>query len=442
MKLFGGTSGARTPGNHHAAAVAVQQPAAAKRRNPLKALAIVLVVILLIEICYFVCIFSRNSFITKWRNIYISTAMETMSHQWLATAIIPGSIIDEVMTAQATAKDNQVGLTSHWQKEELPEVTTPISGETGDPENVEMTVVEERDPEEVAKEHFYELFYELEPSSFEAYLQKHPEVLDNGWQNLKINEAGLDDEGTEIRTLDGEQVLAIDYPNQILLVRIEGSGYRGVLAKAKDPSRLKNLPASTINVEGQTVGEIAAANNGVLAMNGSGFMDDNGGGDGGTVTGLAVCDGVRYGYSFVAKGEKRLELHEDNLFYIYDTSAPLSENCTDAVEWHPAMVVDGQDVVGAGWDGLQPCACIGQSDKYEILMLVVEGRQPLRSIGITLYDCVDILLAHGCMQAINLDGGTSAMMWYDGEPIISCSNSALISVGGRDLPTAWVYGSK
>ena len=196
------------------------------------------------------------------------------------------------------------------------------------------------------------------------------------------------------------------------------------------------------NVEGQTVGEIAAANNGVLAMNGSGFMDDNGGGDGGTVTGLAVCDGTRYGYSFVAKGEKRLELHEDNLFYIYDTSAPLSENCTDAVEWHPAMVVDGQDVVGAGWDGLQPRACIGQSDKYEILMLVIEGRQPLRSIGITLYDCVDILLAHGCMQAINLDGGTSAMMWYDGEPIISCSNSALISVGGRDLPTAWVYGSK
>lgn len=436
MKLFGGASGARTPGGR-AAAVRAAEP---RRKQPLKALAIVLAVILLIEICYFVCIFSRNSFITKWRNIYISTAMETMSHQWLATAIIPESIITEVMTAQATAKDSQVGLTSQWQKEERPD-TEDLSGESSDPENVEMTVMEEQDPEEAAQEHFYELFYELDLDSFQAYLEKHPEVLDHGWQNLKINEAGLDDDGTEIKTVDGEQVLAIDYPNQILLLRIKGSGYQGVLAKAKDPSRLKNLPASTINVEGETVGEIAAANNGVLAMNGSGFMDDNGGGDGGTVTGLAVCDGTRYGYSFVAKGEKRLELHEDNLFYIYDTSAPLSENCTDAVEWHPAMVVDGKDVVGAGWDGLQPRACIGQSDKYEILMLVVEGRQPLRSIGITLYDCVDILLAHGCMQAINLDGGTSAMMWYDGEPIISCSNSALISVGGRNLPTAWVYGS-
>ena len=438
MKLFGGASGARTPGSR-AAAVQASSP---KKKQPLKALAIVLLVILLIEICYFVCIFSRNSFITKWRNIYISTAMETMNHQWLATAIIPEPIITEVMTAQATAKDSQVGLTSHWQKEE-PVGKEELPGETvSDPENVEMTVVEERDPEEVAEEHFYELFYELDVNTFLTYLNTHPEVLANGWQNLKINEAGLDDDGTTIKTVTGEQVLAIDYPNQILLLRVEGSGYQGVLAKAKDPGRLKNLPASTINQVGQTVGQIASDNNGVLAMNGSGFMDDNGGGDGGTVTGLAVCDGQRYGYSFVAKGEKRLELHEDNLFYIYDTSAPLSEDCTDAVEWHPAMVVDGQDVVGAGWDGLQPRACIGQSDKYEILMLVIEGRQPLRSIGITLYDCVDILLAHGCMQAINLDGGTSAMMWYDGEPIISCSNSALISVGGRNLPTAWVYGSK
>ena len=438
MKLFGGASGARTPGSR-AASVQIASP---RKKRPLKALAIVLFVILLIEICYFVCIFSRNSFITKWRNIYISTAMETMNHQWLATAIIPESIITDVMTAQATAKDSQVGLTSHWQKEESVGKEELPGENVTDSENVEMTIVEERDPEELAEEHFYELFYELDIPSFQAYLDSHPEVLSNGWQNLKINEAGLDDEGTDIKTVTGEQVLAIDYPNQILLLRVEGSGYQGVLAKAKDPSQLKNLPASTINVVGQTVGEIASANNGVLAMNGSGFMDDNGGGDGGTVTGLAVCDGQRYGYSFVAKGEKRLELHEDNLFYIYDTSAPLSENCTDAVEWHPAMVVDGQDVVGAGWDGLQPRACIGQSDKYEILMLVIEGRQPLRSIGITLYDCVDILLAHGCMQAINLDGGTSAMMWYDGEPIISCSNSALVSVGGRNLPTAWVYGSK
>lgn len=436
MKLYGGASGARTAAGRAAA----QQGGTPRKRNTFKALAVVLIMVLFAEICYFVCVFSKNDFITKWRNIYISTAMETMSHQWLATAIIPREIIDDVMLAQATAKDSQVGLTSHWQKEELSnsaDFSEPDAVQ--DPEHIQIDMMENKDPNELAKEQFYELFHELDMTSFEAYLADHPETLANGWQNLVINEAGLDDEGTDIQTIYGEQVLAIDFPNQILLIRIKGSGYQGILAVAKDPSRLSNRAASTIGEVGQTVGTIAAANNGILAMNGSGFMDDNGGGDGGTVTGFAMCDGVEYGYSFVAKGEKRLELHEDNLMYIYDTSDPVSPNCTDAVEWHPAIVVDGEDVVGMGWDGLQPRACIGQSDKYEVLMLVIEGRQPLRSVGITLYDCVDILLQHGCMQAINLDGGTSAMMWYDGEPIISCSNSNLIDEGGRPLPTAWVY---
>jgi len=432
MKLFGGASGARTAGGR-AAAVRMAEKTA-KTRNPLKALAIVLAILLLIEVLYFVAIFSRHPFISKWRNVYISTAMDTMSHQWLATSIIPPDIIEDVVGGQQAAMEAQDGLTSQWEKEEI--VEDPIVS-TDDPTDVGMTVIEERTPDEIAEDEFFEIFHEVDPLSFQEYLDDHPEALEQGWSKLCINEAGLDDEGTDILTIYGEQVLAIDYPNKILLVRVKGDGYQGVLAVAKDPSRLTHCPSSQLGTAGETVGTIAIANNGILAMNGSGFMDDNGGGDGGTLTGYAMFDGVSHGYSFVAKGEKRLELHEDNLMYIYDTSASVSPDCTDAVEWHPAIIVDGEDVLGLGWDGLHPRACIGQSDKYEILMLAVEGRQPLRSLGITLYDCADILLQHGCMQAMNLDGGTSAMLWYDGEPVISCSNTA--TPQGRTLPSALVY---
>jgi exopolysaccharide biosynthesis protein len=38
---------------------------------------------------------------------------------------------------------------------------------------------------------------------------------------------------------------------------------------------------------------------------------------------------------------------------------------------------------------------------------------------------------------MNLDGGTSAIMWYDGEYITKCSNQNLPE--GRPLPTAFVY---
>ena len=44
---------------------------------------------------------------------------------------------------------------------------------------------------------------------------------------------------------------------------------------------------------------------------------------------------------------------------------------------------------------------------------------------------------HDCMQAMNLDGGTSAMIWYKGKYIMRSSNPALTA--GRTLPNAFVY---
>ena len=72
-----------------------------------------------------------------------------------------------------------------------------------------------------------------------------------------------------------EQVLAIDVPNQILLVRVEGSGaggrYLGVLAIAKDPSKL-SVKNSESAWAGQYAQTIANNNNGVLAMTASGCL--------------------------------------------------------------------------------------------------------------------------------------------------------------------------
>ena len=331
--------------------------------------------------------------------------METLSHQWLATAIIPDDIIQDVVGRREEAMQAQVDLESGWAEEEvepLPSVQEFVTDIT--------TVSDQKADEEAQKASFYSLFYELDKDSFESYLAKHPEVLDNGWSQIKINEAGLDDDGTDIKTIHGEQVLAVDVPNKILLIRIEGSGYRGVLAKGKDPSLLSLNESSQLGTAGQTVEYIAKRENGVLAMTGSGFIDPEGSGNGGILSGFAMCEGRAFGTHATKPGDKRLELHENNLMYIYDTSSPVGETCTDAVEWQPAVIIDGKDVVPYGWDGLQPRAIIGQSNKYEIMMLIIEGRAPWKGIlGITLYDCADILLEHGCMQALNLDGGTSAI---------------------------------
>ena len=441
VKLFSSSGGAR---------VAKRSGGRKKQKvkKPLKTLAIWLTVILCLEGLYFFCVYTNNAFVKKWRTIYINTAMDTMTHQWLATYFIPKDVIDEVRYEYGVFKAATVGKESTWGKTDT--TSSPDGSANNNITHIDPNVThetgektDELTPEELekqAEDAFYELFWELDRSSMEAYLAQYPDTLANGWDHIYINEAGFDDQGTSIQTTFGEQVLAIDAKNAVLLVRISGKGYRGVLAVGKDPSRLSIEMASTLGAAGQLSGEIAAAHNGVLAMNANGFLDPGGAGNGGLLAGYSMSNGTAYGEHFSAYAYKRIELHEDNLFYIKDALSPVSEDCTDAAEFTPALIVDGKKIMDDYWTGEQPRACIGQSEKYEILMLVIEGRYPLEGIlGTSVNNCSEILLQHKCMQAINLDGGSSAMLWFDGEYVTQSSSSPLRYTGGRPLPNAWVY---
>lgn len=407
-------------------------PKAKKRwpRNVCIALAGVIVL-------YCVCVFSSIPFIKKWRTIYIETALSTMSHQWLATAFIPHSVVDEVRTAMEEARLAQVGENSTWggngenvsigtnqvdsDGDGIPDIEEPDDGHIVTPEELD----------------FYELFWELDRETMQDYLGRHPDALSAGWENLYINEAGLDDSGTSIRTTMGEQVLAIDAKNKVLLVRVEGSGYRGVLAVAKDAARVSIESARYIGESGQYAGDIAEAHNGILGMTANGFVDPEGVGNGGTIIGYSMCSGVEYG-THSLWGYKRLEIREDDLMYIVDAPTPVGSNVTDAAEFQPALIVDGKIVIdsSAGYTALNPRACLGQSGRYEYLFLVIEGRL-IDSIGTDVMVCADILAQHDCMQAMNLDGGTSAILYFDGEYVTRCSNTALPY--GRLLPNAVVF---
>ncbi len=413
-----------------------------KQKKPLKVLAIVLTVVLCLEGLYFLCIYSNIPFIKKYRTIYINTAMNTMRHQWLATYFIPSDIIEKVRYEYGLEIAASNGKESQWGKND-PNGQTGVKEPTVNEIEAEIVEEEKPDPEEearLAREAFFKVFWEVDPDSMDAYLAEHPETLENGWGSIYINEAGLDQSGTSIESIYGEQVLAIDAENGVLLLRIKGSGYRGVLAVGKDPAALSIEMCSTLGSAGQLIGTTAEEHDGVLAMNASGFLDPGGNGNGGQLAGYAMSNGEEHGTHFGAWAYKRIELHDDNLFYIKDANSPVGEECTDATEFQPAMIIDGVKYTTDYWTDTQPRACIGQSDKYEFLMLVIEGRYPLDGIvGTSVNTCSDILLQHGCMQAMNLDGGSSAMMWFDGKYVMQSSSSPLRYTGGRPTPNAWVY---
>ncbi len=88
------------------------------------------------------------------------------------------------------------------------------------------------------------------------------------------------------------------------------------------------------------------------------------------------------------------------------------------MEFKPALVVNGEQATfgSAGW-GIHPRTAIGQAEDGSIIMIVIDGRQPGYSIGITVGELAEMCLKYGAVQALNLDGGSSSIMYYNGRKI-------------------------
>lgn len=381
-----------------------------KKRSLKKRLITFFCVIAFLVGSYFFLVYTNIPFIKNLRDAYIETAMSTMTHQWLAEWFFPQSVIDEVMNRMHEAEDKQVGIESKWKD----------------------------DPIEKANNDFYAMFDELDKSALEAYLAEHPESKRASLLDLDINEAGINDDGTTLTTKQGDQVLAISGKHKLMLVRVKGSGYQGVLAILKDAKDLRCCPAQYLGSIGEVLESIVPRNNGVLGINGSGFSDWKGVGNGGKLKGYAMCSGVEYGKHFT-DSRKRLELRDDNKIYIVDSKTETTPGTRDAVEFRPALIIDGVPLVDelSGFMSIQPRCVVGQSKDGDVLMLVIEGRLVGRSLGIGLPECTKIMQRYDAYQAMNMDGGTSAVMWYDGEYVTKCSNPAITC---RYLPDAWIYG--
>ena len=66
--------------------------------------------------------------------------------------------------------------------------------------------------------------------------------------------------------------------------------------------------------------------------------------------------------------------------------------------------------------GDEPRSAIGQLGPLEYMLVVVDGPKKGKDRGgITTAELAQWMLAQGCQQAYNLDGGNSALMWFGGE---------------------------
>ena len=380
-----------------------------KRKMSKKQKIVIWIVSILLFMVFGYCtaVFSNIPFIKKWRGIYIETAMTTGRHQWLATAFIPGYIIDDVMQEAMEGQAIQESLESKWESDKI-----DINNTTSQTE----------------EEAFYEKFWEVDKNSLETYMSDNKI---SSYKDLLIENLNGD---VNIITTFGEKIKVLDSENNLLIVEVTGEQYKGLLAIIKNSAQVTVAKSKSLGSYGNLITKFAEDNQALVAINASGFADENMKGNGGTVMGSMVLDGVEYGNPIGRL--KFFGFKEDNKLYIENYNAQKITDYKWGIQFSPALIVDGSKYVqGSFGYGLQPRSAVGQTQSGEFLMLIVDGRQVGHSIGATVNDLAEIMLRHKAYQAMNLDGGSSSIMNYRGKTISKPSSKNSL---GRYLPNAFI----
>lgn len=220
------------------------------------------------------------------------------------------------------------------------------------------------------------------------------------------------------------------------ILDIRGSTYKGKLMVIHDPSKVivGTLGFYGEESKGMFLSDFIKSYGAIGGTNAGGFEDENGMGTGGIPDGLVMRDGaIAWGspgayYTNVIGFDAEHILHVGNM----TGQEALELGLVSAVSFAPGpiLVRNGQLMTGLG-GGMNPRTCIGQTADGTILLLVVEGRKP-DSLGATYDDLAQVMYSHGAVNAANLDGGSSSVMYYDGEQI---TRSSFI-LGTRRLATS------
>jgi len=243
----------------------------------------------------------------------------------------------------------------------------------------------------------------------------------------------------DTNTGEGQEALrqfSHNYSDEIKLTTISSSRYQGYLMEISDPQRIKIGIAETIGQKGQTTSEIARQYGAIAAVNGGGFNDPYGTGNGRDPFGVVISGGFFVEGADLTAPVPLIGLnHQGVLFSGKYTSQQISDmHIVEGISFYPALILNGekQFTRGDGGWGIAPRTAIGQKADGHILLLVIDGRQPQHSLGATLVDIQNILYENGAITAANLDGGSSTTMYYQGQVI----NKPCDLLGERYIPTA------
>ena len=215
---------------------------------------------------------------------------------------------------------------------------------------------------------------------------------------------------------------------------------KGYLIAIYDPNKVSLIRASKFNIGGygEQVTKMCKKYNGLVCINGGGFVDNGRGSD--IPLGYVIDDGEiiwpKTGHD-TQKGNI-IGLNEDGKLLLLSNSTgneAIEKGMIDGLEFGPFLIVNGKPlkIVGDPW-GRSPRVAIAQRKDGVILFLVIDGENYID--GATLGDVVEILQKYGAYNAANLDGGHSSSLSINGK-LYNNPPSVAKKQGGRYVVTGF-----
>lgn len=227
------------------------------------------------------------------------------------------------------------------------------------------------------------------------------------------------------------------------IIRIEEQKYKGYLTVIYDPSDVELAVSSKLGKAGQSVNTLVKQNGGLVGINGGGFEDLDGWGNGSIPYGAIIKNGELIWQHDGGSGQL-IGFTKEHKMWLTSLSPQeaIANGMQEAVEFGPNLIVNGKvsTIHGDGGWGTAPRSIIAQRKDGVVLFLIIEGRLPGYSIGATMNDVIEILLRYKAYNAANLDGGASSTMSVEGK--LWNRPSAGGEYGGRTVSNAWIVTNK
>lgn len=195
---------------------------------------------------------------------------------------------------------------------------------------------------------------------------------------------------------------------------VAGDNFKGKMMLILDPARVKVATTRTLGSRGDLVKQMVPMNGGIAGINGGWFADPEFKSSGGVPTGYVIKDGeVVFSSDHTSM---IVGLTKDNVLIMgkYTQQEALAIGVRDCLSSSPIIIINGVgvEIKGDGGWGIAPRTIIGQMQDGAIVFLTIDGRQA-HSVGASLRQVQEVLMQNNVYNAIMLDGGSSTVMYYD-----------------------------